>query len=188
MYQRWLTASLSGGSGPVGGSVLFDHNGYLRNQDQLVSRLLNDLVAAAYGDSSDSPAGTGLVRDADLIRVGQRRHRLILGIVAVRILSVVLAAALWWVNPGRFLAGPMNRLVHLFAPHAGMGDGLARLIAAVLITAVAYVAAVIVWRIAEEYVVQRFFRTAERLGRARQQDPHEQMSQAVVKETSGAVS
>jgi hypothetical protein len=45
MYQRWLTASLSGGSGPVGGSVLFDHNGYLRNQDQLVSRLLNDLVA-----------------------------------------------------------------------------------------------------------------------------------------------
>jgi hypothetical protein len=32
------------------GSVLFDHNRYLRNQDQVLSRLLNDLVAAAYSD------------------------------------------------------------------------------------------------------------------------------------------
>jgi hypothetical protein len=30
-------------------SLLADHNGYLRNQDELLPRLLNDLVTAAYG-------------------------------------------------------------------------------------------------------------------------------------------
>jgi len=98
----------------------------------------------ALSRSGGMPGACGDASGIHLIRIGRRRHRLILGIVAVRILSVVLAGALWRVNPGRFLAGPMNRLVHLLAPHAGMGDSLARLIAAVLITAVAYVAAVIV--------------------------------------------
>ena len=41
-------------------SILFDHNRYLRNQDQLVSRLMNDLTAAAYGVS---PAGPAIVQE-----------------------------------------------------------------------------------------------------------------------------
>jgi hypothetical protein len=166
-------------------SILFDHNRYLRNQDQLLSRLLNDLVAAAYGDSN---AGPQVVRDDDLIKVGRRRHRLVLGLIAARVASAALAAELWRVNLGPLLKSPMNRLVHLFAPHAGMDDGLARLLAAVLITAVAYIAAVIVWRIAEGYVVGRFFHTAERLGATGQQGPHQPADQAVIKETPAAVS
>ena len=95
-------------------SVLFDHNRYLRNQDQLLSRLINDLAAAAYGDS---PAGPRVVRDDDLITVGQRRHRLVLLLIGARIMSVGLAAGLWSANLGPLLKGPMNRLVHLLAPH-----------------------------------------------------------------------
>ena len=166
-------------------SLLFDHNRYLRNQDQLLSRLLNDLVAAAYGDSTSRPV---IVRDADLIEVGQRRHRLILWLITARMLSVGLAAELWWVNAGPLLKSPMNRLLQLFTPGAGMDDGLARLLAAMLITAAAYAALVVGWRIREGYVVRRFFRTAKRLGATAQQDLGEPASQARKEAPSAAVS
>jgi hypothetical protein len=149
-------------------SILFDHNQYLRNQDQLLSRLINDLAAAAYGDS---PAGPKVVREDDLITVGQRRHRLILLLIGARIMSVGLAAGLWSANLGPFLKGPMNRLVDLLAPHARMGDGFARFLAATLITAVVYTAAVIAWRIRERCVIRRFFHTAERSGYTGRQGP-----------------
>jgi hypothetical protein len=165
-------------------SILFDHNRYLRNQDQLLSRLLNDLTAAAYGDSRVRPE---IVRDEDLIEVGQRRHRLILWLIALRALSVGLAAELWWVNVGPLLKRPMNRLVQLFAPRAGMDDGFARLLAAMFIAAAAYVAMVIVWRIREGYVVRRFFRTAGRLGGTGQNGPHEPPSRDIMREASTAV-
>jgi hypothetical protein len=51
-------------------SILFDHNRYLRNQDQMLSRLMNDLTAAAYGVSPDGPA---IVHEDDLKQAGQRR-------------------------------------------------------------------------------------------------------------------
>ena len=165
-------------------SILFDHNRYLRNQDQLLSQLVNDLVAAAHGDS---PPGTQVVSDADLIKVGQRRHRLVLSLIAARILSVGLAAELWLVNLGPLLKHPMNRLVDLLAPHIRMGDGFARLLAAALITAAVYVAVVIVWRIAEGYVMRRFFHTAKRAGDTMQQGPHKPASQPVNKQTSVSV-
>jgi hypothetical protein len=149
-------------------SVVFDHNRYLRNQDQLLSRLLNDLAAAAYGDSQAQPQ---IVRDSDLIKVGRRRHRLVLGLITARLTSAWLVAWLWLVDLGPLLKDPMNRLVHLFAPRTGMEEGLARPLAALLTTAVAYIAVIIVWRIAERYVVRRFFHTAERLGVRRQQEP-----------------
>jgi hypothetical protein len=155
-------------------SILFDHNGYLRNQDQLLSRLINDLAAAAYGHT---PSGPKVVRDDDLIKVGQRRHRLVLWLVAARILTVGLAAELWQVNLGPFLKGPMNRLVALLAPHTAMGDGFARFLAATLIATVVYIAMVIMWRIREEYVVRRFFHSANRTGQVVQHDPSEPMSQ-----------
>ena len=180
-HQTWL---LPGSCNQVynSASIIFDHNRYLHNQDQLLSRLLNDLAAAAYGDSQ---AKTQIVRDDDLIKVGRRRHRLILGLVACRILAVGLAAELWLVNIGPLLKGLMNQLVHLFAPHMGMDDGLARLLAAVLTTAAAYIAVIIVWRTVEIYVVRRFFHTAERLGgTALREDLHEPAHDTVVKEIS----
>jgi hypothetical protein len=150
-------------------SVLFDHNRYLRNQDQLLSWLLNDLAAAAYGGGTVRPE---VVCDNELKEESQRRHRLVLWLIAARILSSGLAAELWWVNLGPLLKGPMNRLVHLLAPDAGMDGGLARLLAAVLISAVVYGALVIVWRIREGKVVRRFFRDTPRPGGPGQQGSH----------------
>ena len=165
-------------------SLLLDHNSYLRNQDQLLSQLLNDLAAAAYSDSRARPEVT---RDNDLIKVGRRRHRLILGLIAGRIVATGLATELWWVNLGPLLKGPMNRLVHLFAPHEGMGNGLARLLAAVLIAAAFYIVVIIMWRIAERCVVRHFFHTAERLGGTAQQDPHEPAGHSAMEDTAAAV-
>jgi hypothetical protein len=121
-----------------------------------------------------------------LIKVGQRRNRLILWLIAARILAASLAAELWWVNLGPCLKGPMNRLVDLLAPHAAMGNGFARFLAAVLITAVVYMAMVIVWRIREGYVARRFFRTAERAGDTGAQGSHEQTSHPLDKQMSAS--
>ena len=151
-------------------SILFDHNRYLRNQDQLLPRLINDLAAAAYGESPHSPK---VVCDDDLIKVGRRRHRLVLSLIAARILAVGLAAELWWVNLGPLLKDPMNRLVSLLAPHTAMGNGFARFLAAVTITAVVYVAVIGIWRIAEGYVMRRFFHTAKRAEDTGLRDPPE---------------
>jgi hypothetical protein len=68
-----------------------------------------------------------------------------------------------------------------------MRDGLARLLAVLLITAAAYIlVAVIPWRIMEEYAVHRFFGTAKRYA-ARRADP-EQTTQAVAWQISEAIS
>jgi pimeloyl-ACP methyl ester carboxylesterase len=140
-------------------SVLFDHNRYLRNQDQVLSQLINDLAAAAYGDSRSGPR---VVCEEDLVEVGRRRHQLILSLIAARILALGLAVVLWQLNLGSRFKGPMNRLVELLAPHTEMGTGFARFTAAILITVVFYIVMIIVWRIREQYVIRRFFRTAER--------------------------
>jgi hypothetical protein len=160
-------------------SILFDHNRYLRNQDQLLSRLINDLAAAAYGDS---PIGPKVVRDDDLIAVGQRRHRLVLWLIGARIVSVCLLAGLWLANLGSLLKGPIDWLVDLLAPHTRMGDGAARFLAAMLITAVIYTVAVIAWRIREQYVIRRFFHTAGRAGYTVQPGPDEPVDDVVKKE------
>jgi hypothetical protein len=166
-------------------SILFDHNRYLRNQDQLLSRLINDLAAAAYGDS---PSGPKIVREDDLVKVGQRRHRLILWLIAARILAIGLGVELWWVNLGPLLKGPMNWLVHLLAPHTAMGNDFARFLAATLITAVVYMAAVIGWRIRERYVVRRFFHTAKRFGFTRQPNLPEPSARIAEQQATASVS
>jgi hypothetical protein len=166
-------------------SILFDHNRYLRNQDQLLSRMINDLAAAAYGDS---PAGPKIVREDDLVKVGQRRHRLILWLIAARILAIGLGVELWWVDLGPLLKGPMNWLVHLLAPHTAMGNGFARFLAATLITTVVYMAAVIGWRIRERYVVRRFFHTAERFEFTRPPDLPEPSARIAERQVAASVS
>jgi hypothetical protein len=156
-------------------SIFFDHNRYLRNQDQLLSQLINDLAAAAYGDS---PAGPRVVDDDDLIKVGKRRHRLALWLIAARILAIGLAVELWQVNLGSLLKRPMDRVVELLAGHMAIGNGFARLLAAMLIAAAVYIALVIVWRIRERYVMRRFFCTAERASNTGQQDQLDQSAQS----------
>jgi hypothetical protein len=153
------------------GSVLFDHDGYLRNQNQLLSMLLNDLVAAAYDDGDNTPPPQ-LVAATDLTNASQLRRWLVAWLLSWRFIGVGLVAVLWQVNPGPLFKHPMNWLVHLFAPDAGMSNGLARFLAVLLTTAAAYVVvAVIPWRIMEKLAVHRFFRTARRLAGTPQQSP-----------------
>jgi hypothetical protein len=152
-------------------SVLLDHNRYLRNQDQLLSRLINDLAAAAYGDS---PADPAIVHDDDLKRAGQRRHRLILLLITARILAPGMAAAgIWLTNLGPCLSKPMNQLIHSLAPHMRMSELSARLLATVLVTAAIYLIAVIGWQIRERYVIRDFFCTARRSWDQHQEPSHE---------------
>ena len=79
----------------------------------------------------------------------------------------------------------MNWLMHLFAPDTGMSDGLARLVAVLLITAAAYIlVAVMPWRIMEEHEVHRFFGTADRLADTRWPDM-EPPAPAIARQVSG---
>jgi hypothetical protein len=151
------------------GSVVFDHNGYLRNQDELLPRVLNDLVAAAYGEGPDTTNRPELVRSNDVADSAQRRRRLLRWLIAARVAAVGLLAMLLRVDLGRDLMGPMNQLTHLLGGHAGMSnDAPARLVAAVLITAAFYIIAVIAWQAALRRSVRLFFDTPSSRSRHRQ--------------------
>jgi len=142
-------------------SILTDHNGYLHNQDQFLSELVNDLVAAAHGDSLTDPARRRLVLDNHLYEARKRRRWLVAWLVSGRAIVAGLGIVMWWFNPGRTLKGPMNYLLQPVPPHAQMSDGLARPVAVVLIAAAIYMVAVLLpWRIMEKRSTQRFFRTA----------------------------
>jgi hypothetical protein len=159
------------------GSVAFDHNGYLRNQDELLPSLLNDLVAAAYGDGASTASRPELVRHKDVTTAGQRRRRLVRCLVAARIAAVALLPALLWVNPGRALKHPVSQLMHRFAAPAAMGNGTARLLAALLLTAAFYLTAITAWRAAIRRSERSFFRDANSPAASRQPDsvvPHSQ--------------
>jgi hypothetical protein len=143
-------------------SILTDHNGYLHNQDQFLSWLVNDLVATANGDSLADPARLRLVPDEALGNVKKRRRRLVAWLVFGRTIVAGLGIVLWRFNPGRVLKGPMNHLLQPVPPHAQMNDGLARSVAVVLIVAAIYIVAVLIpWRIMEKRSTQRFFRRAK---------------------------
>jgi len=138
------------------GSVTFDHNGYLRNYDELLPSLLNDLVAAAYSNGTNRPE---LVRACDVDASHRRRRWWIRWLIAARVAAIALMATLVWADPGRILKQPMQQLMHLFAVPAGMNnDTTIRLLAAALITAAFYAAAVIGWRAGIRHSVRLFFR------------------------------
>jgi len=148
-----------------GGSLLTDHNSYLRNQDQFLPGLLNALVTAAYCDGCNNTADRPLVTRDDLDQASQRRRWLVRWLVAARVLMVGVAVLAWFRGPARILQRPMNQLTHLADPHAQMSHGLVRLAAVALITAAVYLAvAIIPRRIMEYRNLQRFFRTAVRYG------------------------
>ncbi len=148
-----------------GSSLLTDHNSYLRNRDQFLPGLLNALATAAYREGYDDTAGRPLVTDDDLSRASQRRRRLARWLVVARVLTAGGAVLAWLLSPVWIFQAPMNQLAHLADPHAQMGHGLIRLIAAALIASAAYLAVATIPRQIIEYRnTQRFFRTATRYG------------------------
>jgi hypothetical protein len=142
------------------GSVNFDHNGYLRNYDELLPSLLNDLAAAAYGTGTNDADQPELVRVCDVEKSSKRRRWWIRWLIAARLAAIALMATLVWADPGRILKQPMQQLMHLFAAPAEMNNDTAiRILAAALITAAFYAAAVIVWRAGIRRSVRLFFRS-----------------------------
>jgi hypothetical protein len=140
------------------GSVNFDHNGYLRNYDELLPSLLNDLVAAAYDEGKNGTDRPELVRACDVKASSKRRQWWIRWLIAARVAAVALLATLVWADPGRILKQPMKQLTHLFAVPAQMNnDTTIRLLAAEFITAAFYAAAIIAWRAGIRHSVRRFF-------------------------------
>jgi hypothetical protein len=138
------------------GSVTFDHNGYLRNYDELLPSLLNDLVAAAYGNGTNRPE---LVCPDDVTTSRERRRRWIRGLIAARLAAIALMATLVWADAGRIIKQPVKQLMQLFAVPAEMNtDTTNRILAAALFTAAFYAAAVIVWRAGIRSSAWWFFR------------------------------
>jgi hypothetical protein len=147
------------------GSLLTDHDSYLRNEDQFLPRLVNDLVAAAYGPEDGAGPRPRMVADHDLDLVAHHRRRMIDWLIAARAFTAVAGIALWWLTSGRSLTGPVNRLLHLGDPDANLGDLLARLAAVGIAMIVIYVlVGVIPWRVMERRGSRRFFKTATRYG------------------------
>jgi hypothetical protein len=137
-------------------SALTDNVSYLRNQDQVLPNLLNDLLAAACRTTGDSVGQ--LVSDKDITQAGINRHRLNTALIAARVMTVALAAWLWWINLGPAATGPMNNAVRLIAPGAGITTGIARPIAVALIVVIFYGGTLILWKIGGAFLTRRFFR------------------------------
>jgi hypothetical protein len=153
------------------GSVTFDHNGYLRNQDELLPSLLNDLVAAAYGQTASTADHPELVRPCEVTESSQRRRRLVRCLVAARIVAIGLFFALLWTNPGQALKASMSQLMHLAAVPAGMRNNADQLLFAALLTTAFYALVIIAWRAAIRRSVRLFFRDAKVPTTATQRDP-----------------
>lgn len=147
------------------GSVIFDHNGYLRNQDEFVTRLLNDLVTAAYPGKNGAPV---LIADsAD--DASNRRRRFIRVLIGIRIaVAPVLGLAWWWSARSRALAHPMRHLLHLTAATRSVNNDFSSFLTAVVITAVYYAVALLVWRYARDRSTWHFFSLAKRPQTVRQ--------------------
>jgi hypothetical protein len=145
------------------GSVITDHDSYLDNQDQFLSSLLNDLVAAAYGHNHVSGADPQLVSDGDIEEVSQRRKRLLDWLVGARVLTLALGIVLWELTADMSLAGPVDQAMHVVVLQAAVGNLTARLGVIALAMIVAYVVVgVIPWRIMENRVCRKFFQSAMR--------------------------
>ena len=168
-------------------SVTFDHNGYLRNQNELLPSLLNDLVAAAYGKGMNATDRPEVVCHSDVIASSQRRRRLVRWLVAARIAAVGLFASLLWANPGQALQRRAGQLMHRFAAPAGVGNDTARLVVAVLLAAAFYLAAVLAWRAAVRRSVRRFYRDADFPPTSTQPEPDIPLNQADTSRLSSGV-
>jgi hypothetical protein len=137
-------------------SMLNDHVSYLRNQDQLLPSVLNDLLAIAYGDP------VTLVSGHDLERARKSRLTLNRMLIAARLAVVGLAVSLWQLNPGSIGANALNGALRLVDPGASMTAGQARPAAVILMAIAVYCLVILTWRSASARLTRRFFRTATR--------------------------
>jgi hypothetical protein len=153
-------------------SLLADHNGYLRNQDELLSRLLNDLVAAAYGDGRIEPRPPSLVSAHALTAASQGRRRRAAWLVGARVLTAALGVAQFFYLPMRSFDDPVNHLVHMIIPHVRMGDALVRLTVVLIFMALVYAVILILWRMADRRATARFLGTTPHSGTQEDQLAH----------------
>lgn len=146
------------------GSLITDHISYLRNQDQFLPWLLNDLVAAAYGHNRRKPCPR-LVREKDIDKVTRHRRWLIGWLIAVRLVTLAAGGALWQATARTPVAGPVNQAMHMAGPHFSVGNLAVRLAGVILAMIVFYlIVGVIPWRIMENFIRQDFFDNATRYG------------------------
>ena len=103
------------------GSLVTDHNGYLRNRDQFLSQLLNNLVVAAYGRQKDQnqplrvplrPKTPFLVCPEDLKQVSTRRRWQITYLVIARMITIGFGLALFFFYHLSAVDAQMSSLVH----------------------------------------------------------------------------
>jgi hypothetical protein len=166
------------------GSLLTDHNGYLRNRDQFLPRLLNNLVAAAYGrqeGEKEPPAACRkgesqpfLVCPDDLELVSTRRRRQITYLVIARLITIGFGFALLLNYHLSAVDAQMSSLVRAVPPHAQVTGSPARLMTVLLLTVVTYTAFLIPRRIWERRAVRKFFGTATHFSSPAERPGHEQ--------------
>lgn len=138
-------------------SLLADHNGYLRNHDELLSRLLNDLVAAAYGrQPARGQTEALLVTNVALNAASEHRRRRIAWLVRARILTIALGVMQFFYLPAHSFEGPVRRLVRTVIPHVQMSDTLVRLAVALIFMTAFYLTVLLVWRLADQRAMLTF--------------------------------
>ena len=164
------------------GSLVTDHNGYLRNRDQFLSKLLNNLVVAAYGCQKDRNQPF-LVCPEDLELVNTRRRWQITYLVIARMITIGFGLALLLFYHLSAVDAQMSSLVHAVPPHAQVGDSPARLMTVLLIAVVTYTAFLIPRQIWERRAVRKFFRTATHFSPPAEQPEQPEHEQSAHQET-----
>lgn len=138
-------------------SLLADHNGYLRNHDELLSRLLNDLVAAAYGrHPTGGQSEALLVSDVALMAASKHRRHRIAWLVRARMVAIALGVVQFFYLPVHSFEGPVRRLVRTVIPHVQMGDAFVRLMVALIFMTAFNLAVLLVWRLADQRAMLKF--------------------------------
>ena len=107
------------------GSLVTDHNGYLRNRDQFLSQLLNNLVVAAYGRQKDQNQPF-LVCPEDLKQVSTRRRWQITYLVIARMITIGFGLALFFFYHLSAVDTQMSSLVHAVPPHRDSSKSVLR--------------------------------------------------------------
>jgi hypothetical protein len=162
------------------GSLVTDHNSYLRNQDEMLPWLIRDLISAttrreAPFASSAHPDPLGC-KDA-MIAARARRRRMVDWLIASRVISAALGAALWPASGITFiqhalraLTGPSNshitrltnltdNLIGLGATHVTIGNLAAHLMLAILAALAAYLlTGILPWHLMRALSQRTFFR------------------------------
>jgi hypothetical protein len=145
------------------GSVLSDHDSYLASQDQVLPRLLNDLIAAAYPPLTTHGTSPVLVHEDDIHQASRHRRHLIDALIASRVLTFGVAAGLW-VLPARW---PIIRLVsdamRILGRPATAGGVIPHLTFVIACMIICYaIVGVIPSKIMENRSYHTFFRIARR--------------------------